>query len=207
MPESARRDGAEGPVEFERWSPGEIDAARAEILALFAAAFAMPSEEAILFVNAIATHSARAAFRFLAARDGATGRLLGFVYGYTSAPGQWYHDTVRGALGPALAAHWLTDTFEFTEFAVLPEAQGRGIGGRLHDLLLADLPHRTAILSTYEGDTAAARLYRRRGWRTLVGNYVFPGGERAYALMGLDLAARGRAGSAGDAGPQAGEGG
>jgi ribosomal protein S18 acetylase RimI-like enzyme len=174
-------------VEFEWWSPTEIEAARAEILALFAAAFAIPREEAILFINNIAVHTRRASFRFLAARDAATGQLLGFVYGYTSAPGQWYHDTVRTALGPEMAARWLDNAFEFTEFAVLPEAQGRGIGGQLHDTILAGLPHRTAILSTYQGETAAVHLYRRRGWQTLVSDYVFPGGERAYLLMGLEL--------------------
>jgi ribosomal protein S18 acetylase RimI-like enzyme len=181
-------------VEFEWWSPAEIEAARAELLALFAAAFAMPREEAALFIDSIAVHTRRAAFRFLAARDATTGQLLGFVYGYTSEPGQWYHDTVRAALGPALAARWLDGAFEFTEFAVLPEAQRRGIGTQLHDTILAGLPHRTAILSTYQGETAALRLYRRRGWRPLASDYVFPGGERVYVLMGLDLGARLRAG-------------
>lgn len=174
-------------VEFEWWSSTEIEAARAEILALFAAAFAMPREEAALFINSIAVHAQRAHFRFLAARDAATGQLLGFVYGYTSEPGQWYHDTVRTARGPDLAARWLENAFEFTEFAVQPEAQGRGVGGRLHDTILAGLPHRTAILSTYQGDSPAVRLYHRRGWQTLVSDYVFPGGERAYLLMGLGL--------------------
>src|SRR4051794_39582965 len=111
-------------VEIEWWSPAEIEMARAEILALFAAAFAMPREEAMPFVDTILIHARRAAFRFLAARDGTTGQLLGFVYGYTSERGQWYHDTVRAALGaalgPALAARWLDNVFEFTEFAVLP---------------------------------------------------------------------------------------
>ena len=184
-------------VAIEHWSPAEIEVARAEILALFAAAFEMPRDEAILFVNAIPVHARRRAFRFVAARDEMTGRLLGFVYGYTSEPGQWYHDTVRAALGPALAAQWLADTFEFTEFAVLPEAQRRGIGGRLHDTILAGLPHRTALLSTYQGETAALRLYRRRGWQTLLGDYVFPGGERVYVLMGLEL--RPAPGDGGDA--------
>lgn len=181
-------------VEFEWWSPMEIEMARAELLALFAAAFAMPREEALPFVDTILIHARRTAFRFLAARDAVTGQLLGFVYGYTSERGQWYHDTVRAALraalGPTVTAHWLDNVFEFTEFAVLPAAQGRGIGGRLHDTILADLPHRTAILSTYQGETTALHLYRRRGWQTLVGDYVFPGGGRTYVLMGLELGQR-----------------
>ena len=48
-----------------------------------------------------------------------------------------------------------------------PAAQGRGTGTALHDALLAGLPHRRALLSTYRDDRPAPRLYRRRGWRLL----------------------------------------
>lgn len=170
------------------WSPPAIVAAYPAIQALFAAAFAMPASEAASFTDHIARHAQRPDFRFLAALDPADKRLLGFVYGYTTAPGQWFQDTIRPALGPALAARWLDGAFEFTEFAVLPAAQGRGIGGRLHDAVLADLPHRRAILSTYDEPSAALALYRRRGWRALRSDYHFPGIERPYLLMGRDLA-------------------
>src|SRR5262249_33637382 len=34
------------------------------------------------------------------------GRLVGFAYGYTSRPGQWWHDLVRRAVTNELAAEW-----------------------------------------------------------------------------------------------------
>lgn len=79
---------------------------------------------------------------------------------------------------------WLTDCFEFAEIAVDPKAQGQGIGGRLHDCLLADLSHRTAILSTSQEGTAALRLFRKRGWKTPRSDDVYPDGGRPCLLMG-----------------------
>jgi predicted GNAT superfamily acetyltransferase len=44
-------------------------------------------------------HVVRDGFRFLGAF--ADGRLVGFVYGYRGARGQWWHDRVAAALGAA----------------------------------------------------------------------------------------------------------
>jgi ribosomal protein S18 acetylase RimI-like enzyme len=112
--------------------------------------------------EALPRHAAREGFRCAVARE--EGVVVGFAYGYTTAPGQWWHDWVTSLLGPALAEEWMTDAFELVELAVRPAAQGRGTGGRLHDVVLAARPHRTALLSTRDEDTPARRLYRRRGW-------------------------------------------
>jgi GNAT superfamily N-acetyltransferase len=106
--------------------------------------------------------AARAGFRCVVARDG--GAVVGFAYGYTGAPGQWWHDWVVSLLDAAVAEEWMAGAFELVELAVRPAAQGRGTGGRLHDAVLAGLPHRTAVLSTQDEDTPARRLYLRRGW-------------------------------------------
>lgn len=175
-------------VEIVGLSPGEVAAGRAEIGRVFAGAFGVAPDEAARFVeDVVARHSARRDFRFLAAREGGGGRLLGFIYGYTGEPGQWFHDLMRVALDREAAARWLAAPLEVVEFGVLPEAQGLGIGGRLHDELLAGAPNRAAILSTRQGETAASGLYRRRGWQTLLRDYHFPGGEQPYTILGLDL--------------------
>ena len=89
---------------------------------------------------------------------------------------------------PILArGRWLEGAFELAELAVRPPLQGRGIGGRLHDHLLADRPHRTAVLSTLQEETRALHLYRSRGWRTLLEHFSFSGVGRVYRIMGLDL--------------------
>src|SRR5258708_2067339 len=61
----------------------------------------------------------------------ADGVLVGFGYGYTTMPGQWWHDLVRKAITPPVADHWLGDAFELSELHVLPHYQGHGLGRQL----------------------------------------------------------------------------
>src|ERR671936_1733916 len=51
-------------------------------------------------------HAGREGFRFLGAFEPG-GRLAGFVYGYTGAPGQWWYDRVAAALYPARRREWV----------------------------------------------------------------------------------------------------
>jgi hypothetical protein len=44
-----------------------------------------------------------------------------------------------------------------------------------------------AVLSTLQADTAAMRLYRRKGWQVLVSDFYFPGSTRPSAILGLNL--------------------
>lgn len=133
-------------------------------------------------------HTARNGFRCRVAFE--RGTPLGFSYGYTGAPGQWWTDLVAAALEEAARERWIGGHFELVELHVHPNAQGRGIGGRLHDAILEDLPHRTALLSTQRGPTAAYALYRKRGWETLVEHFSFPQENVEYRIMGLELAER-----------------
>lgn len=115
--------------------------------------------------RSLPTHACRDDFRCVAAIS--AGALLGFGYGYTGARGQYWTDRVADLAPPAVVRHWLGGHFEVVELAVLPEAQGRGLGGALHDALLTGLPHPAALLSTWQYDTPARRLYLRRGWQPL----------------------------------------
>jgi ribosomal protein S18 acetylase RimI-like enzyme len=124
-------------------------------------------------------HASRAGFRGLVARDGATGAILGFADGYTADRRLYSASLVADALGEELATRWLEDCFEFVELAGVKDARGQGIGGALHDALLADLPHRTAILAVDPRAAPAIGLYRARGWRVLRDDFRFaPEGAR-----------------------------
>ncbi len=130
-------------------------------------------------------HASFAEFRCRVALD-ATGRMLGFGYGYTSLPGQWWHDLVLRAI-PSGAQEWLGSAFELSELHVTPPAQGAGLGERLLRSLADGLPHRTMVLSTPEGENRAWRLYRRLGFTDLARDHLFPGDHRPFGVLGARL--------------------
>jgi ribosomal protein S18 acetylase RimI-like enzyme len=132
-------------------------------------------------------HSARDGFVFLGA-FGPAGRLVGFVYGYTGAPGQWWYDRVAAALDPARRAEWLERPhFELTELAVDPAYQDGGIGTRLHDSVLQGLAHDRALLSALADNGRVIRFYERRGWRVLLPELRFEPGRPLFAILGKEL--------------------
>ena len=117
----------------------------------------------------------------------ADGQFVGFGYGYTTMPGQWWHDLVRRAMTAQMAADWLTDSFELSELHVLPEYQGCGIGRDLMHQLAGSIPHRAVLLSTPDADTRAFRMYRRLHFVDLARHYLFPGDTRPFAVLGARL--------------------
>jgi ribosomal protein S18 acetylase RimI-like enzyme len=130
-------------------------------------------------------HTARDGFRFIGAFEGE--RLLGFVYGYRGEAGQWWHDRVAAALGTEEAARWLgPGHFEFTELHVRAEHRRQGIGGKLHDAVLAGLAAPTSVLSTQADNEPAIALYANRGWQVIVPQLDF-GSGRPFLIMGKDL--------------------
>ncbi|SHG60729.1 Acetyltransferase (GNAT) family protein [Jatrophihabitans endophyticus] len=113
--------------------------------------------------------------------------LVGFAYGYTTAPGQWWHDLVRRALAREHNTEWLDDAFELSELHVLPEHQGAGLGREVLLSLAGSLAHRAVLLSTPDSDTRAFRMYRSLGFVDLARNYLFPGDARPFAVLGASL--------------------
>lgn len=125
-------------------------------------------------------HAGREGFRCAVAR--VAGEPVGFSYGYTGRPGQWWSDQVVATVPPELAQQWLDGHFEVVELALAPRHQGSGLAAALHDVLLRGLPHDRALLTTYDDDRPAPRLYRRLGWQLLHRHAI--GGSDLY---GLDL--------------------
>jgi GNAT superfamily N-acetyltransferase len=153
-----------------------------------ASPYGKQEEEVLDFAESLLSHTQREGFRFVAATRGTSERMVGFAYGHLSVPGQFWYENVLKAMTVEMANEWLTQSFQLVEVAVTPETQGQGIGGRLHDCLLAGLPYGKAVLSTMRAETVAHWMYRKRGWRVLVEDMRFPGVDRPYQIMGLDLA-------------------
>jgi ribosomal protein S18 acetylase RimI-like enzyme len=188
--------------------PAEFRSAIGRLVAVYAAAMRPPARMLSGRESILDRHAASPGFRALAAfapprqehaeqAEPAEPVLAGFVYGFHGQPGQWWHDTVAGALAtkyPPLAATWLADSFEVAELHVLPAYQGAGIGRRLLLTLTAERPEHTAVLSTQDADSRARRLYRSVGFSDLLTGFRFSGGDPPYAVMGAVLPLRTAAG-------------
>jgi ribosomal protein S18 acetylase RimI-like enzyme len=169
-----------------RWSAEEFSARVDEAMEIYARAMNYPPPTGAQRAVTARRHVDHDGFACRAALlDGTT--LVGFGYGYTTAPGQWWHDLVRGALTADQAREWLDDAFELSELHVDPGYQGHGLGRQLLNELAAELPHRSILLSTPDADTRAFRLYRSMGFVDLARNYLFPGDIRPFAVLGARL--------------------
>jgi GNAT superfamily N-acetyltransferase len=146
-----------------------------------------PEAELIEFARSFPTQFDRPGYRFVGAFEETPERIFGFAYGYDIRPGMWWYENVSKAFPDLAASGWLTGSYQFVEIAVSPRAQGRGAGGRLHELLLEGVPNQRAVLSTLQADTAAHHLYQNRGWVVLAQDIFFPGVDRRYQIMGLML--------------------
>jgi ribosomal protein S18 acetylase RimI-like enzyme len=160
-----------------------------DILTVYGQAMGYPAELLAARREYMAAHTSRQGFRAVVTLDD-DGAMLGFGYGYTSVPGQWWHDHVRAAIHRKSRSAWLSDCFELVELHVRPGAQGRGAGERQLRELLAGVSHRTVLLSTPEADETASRawrLYRRLGFGDVLRSFHFPGDERPFAVLGRPL--------------------
>jgi ribosomal protein S18 acetylase RimI-like enzyme len=131
----------------------------------------------------MAGHTAYPGFSAFATMDG--DEVAGFCYGFHGAPGQWWHDRVRAALGDG--GGWLDDCVELAELHVRPEYQGRGIGSALLRSFASGRSERTVVLSTMDSETVARRMYRTAGFTDLLTRFRFDGAEPPYAIMGAEL--------------------
>src|SRR4051794_23347292 len=158
-----------------------------ELATVYASAFQAPpydesdADVARFATDTLARHPAREGFRLVESRDD-DGQLVGFGYGYTSAPGQWWHDRVAGALGEPVSS-WLPGAFEVVTLAVRADRQGQGLGGRLLDELVESVER--GVLSVWEDAPLAVSLYVGRGWQVLGRTPLLEGG-RPMLILGIE---------------------
>ncbi|MCA2212418.1 GNAT family N-acetyltransferase [Jidongwangia harbinensis] len=171
------------------WQPDDLLRRLDDVVSVYGAAMGYRSELLQARRGYIAAHVRRPGFRAVATLT-TEGQLAGFGYGYTSGPGQWWHDQVRAALDEPDRRPWLGDCFEVVELHVRPTAQGHGVGARQLRALLSMADGKTVLLSTPEADeetSRAWRLYRRFGFVDVLRGFLFPGDEREFAILGREL--------------------
>jgi GNAT superfamily N-acetyltransferase len=139
------------------------------------------------FAGRLSYHSRQPGFRCAIIIPAPGSPAGGFAYGYHGQPGTWLYNLAAIRLPASRVAEFFGDCFEFAELALLPDWQGQGLGGMLHDALLEGLPHRTACLSTIEVETNALHLYQNRGWKKLTGGIELPGTLLKYQIMAKSL--------------------
>jgi len=171
------------------WTPDDLARRLDDAIAVYGEAMGYAPDLLEARRGYIGTHLRRSGFRAVATLT-TDGRLVGFGYGYASAPGQWWHDQVRGALDLKAREAWLADCFEVVELHVRPGAQGHGIGARQLRALLSVASGATTLLSTPEADEKASRawrLCRRFQFVDVIRDFHFPGDSRAFAILGRPL--------------------
>lgn len=117
---------------------------------------------------------------FVAAIDG---NPMGFIYGYRTLPGQWWHDQVRDELICAGHEAWIGNALELAEVAVLPAFQGRGIGTQLIDAFLAGVTQ-PVLLAVEAVHQHAHVLYAAHGFQDLLPDFRYPGYDDHIIVMG-----------------------
>lgn len=173
-------------VRIVAWAPADFRARLHEAMVIYADAMGYSQQVIDGRVSHAEGHSRRPGFQAVAALD-SDDVLRGFGYGYSSRPGQWWHDQVRRAVDDRIAGQWLTDCFELCELHVSPHWQGGGIGRDVLRTLLRGVRDRVVLLSTPEGDSRAWSLYRSLGFVDLARRHLFPGDRRPFAVLGTEL--------------------
>ncbi|GAA0632039.1 GNAT family N-acetyltransferase [Sporichthya brevicatena] len=140
-------------------------------------------------VAVYARHTVHPGFRAFGAFDTSDGedKLVGFAYGAACRSGQWWFDQISPSLRAAGYGPWIADAYAVTELHVRPEYHGQGLGLTLLTTLLSGVGNPTALLSTYDGETRARRLYRGLGFVDLITGFRFGTSSQGYALMAAPL--------------------
>ena len=115
------------------------------------------------------------------------GRLLGFVYGHTNAPDQWWYRQIAPSLSSTVRRDVFDGAWVVVELAVDPAARRRGFGRQLLAATMDRKPNRWAVLTTMDADSAAVHLYAQAGFQPLLSQFVFPEGLGRWLVLARDL--------------------
>jgi GNAT superfamily N-acetyltransferase len=150
-------------IRYLHLNPVDVNANIASLRAVYLAVFSLPPynegpKMADKFVEWVSADSKLPGFSMVGAYN--EDRLVGFTYGYTKPPGDWWSGTNMPIPTTIKAA----EKFAVMEWAVLPGERGKGIGRRLLEEILADRHEPYATL-TVNPAADARTIYERLGWR------------------------------------------
>ncbi|WP_113928100.1 GNAT family N-acetyltransferase [Bacillus sp. P14.5] len=111
-------------------------------------------------------------------------RLAGFIYGYSSCKGQYYHELLSKHLNGD--RNWTENCMELAELGVHPQYRRRGIAKELVEALLKNRTESKALLTTRKDNSAGVHFYRKMRW-TEVSDGFFPNVPYEYIIFGKDL--------------------
>ncbi|MDX8046258.1 GNAT family N-acetyltransferase [Gracilibacillus sp. S3-1-1] len=137
-------------------------------------------------IKNIKKHTNYQGFIGLKAKDN-KGDIIGFTYGYTSLPEQFYREKIANRLSKVEIGTWLFHCFELVELAVHPSYKCLGIASKLHDNLLKNVNLKTAVLTTSIENNPAINLYRKKGWEIIKNNAPVISKEHLQVIMGKVL--------------------
>jgi ribosomal protein S18 acetylase RimI-like enzyme len=118
-------------------------------------------------------------------------RLAGFVYGYSSRKGQYYHELLAKHLHGDQG--WMEDCMELAELGVHPKYRRCGIAMELVAALLRNRTENRALLTTRKDNEAAIHFYKKIGW-TELSNGFFPNVPYEYIIFGKEISCCGPTG-------------
>ncbi|BCB05518.1 GNAT family N-acetyltransferase [Bacillus sp. KH172YL63] len=111
-------------------------------------------------------------------------RVAGYIYGYSSRKGQYYHDLLARHL--YADPGWMKTTMELVELGVDPRYRGKGIARQLVARLIHNRREEKVVLTTRKDNEGAVTFYENQGFRTLRDGF-YPNVREEYIIMGKEL--------------------
>ncbi|MCR8847676.1 GNAT family N-acetyltransferase [Rossellomorea sp. SC111] len=111
-------------------------------------------------------------------------RVAGYIYGYSSRKGQYYHDLLASHLHPE--RDWMKNCMELVELGVDPSYRGRGIGKQLVEQLLKNRKEKRVLLTTRKDNDTAIAFYHAGGFKVIREGF-YPNVPHEYIIMGKRL--------------------
>jgi ribosomal protein S18 acetylase RimI-like enzyme len=111
-------------------------------------------------------------------------RVAGYIYGYSSRKGQYYHDLLARHLHSE--REWMKNCMELVELGVDPAYRGRGVAKHLVERLLQNRKEERVLLTTRKDNHRAIAFYLSGGFK-IIREGFFPNVPHEYIIMGKML--------------------
>ncbi|SDI03830.1 GNAT family N-acetyltransferase [Alteribacillus bidgolensis] len=111
-------------------------------------------------------------------------QVAGYIYGYTSRRGQYYHHLLANHL--LSNDGWLKNCLVLAELGVHPRYRRRGIAKQLIHILLQNRREKTALLTVRRDNHNAVSFYKKQGW-VVIRDGFYPNVPYEFLIMGKVL--------------------